>query len=115
MASRIRLTLREDNDETLFLTITRDLASDDLTVVTTLQLYLKDDSCQPDSAALVLTSAIPAQIQITSQTAAQITATAFIPASALADPYDRVWRVDGLDGTGRRRTAMYGPVTVVDL
>jgi hypothetical protein len=45
---------------------------------------------------------------------AQITAEAYIPATALADPYNRWWRVDAFIGV-TYRTALYGPVTVLDL
>jgi hypothetical protein len=67
-----------------------------------------------ESTVTVLTSSNPAQITITAHTAAQIDATVYVPAASLADPYSRVWRVDAYSGT-THRTAMYGPVTVVDL
>lgn len=116
MADEQPLTLHEGNDETLLITVERQDADDDLTGVTTLELYLKPDSCSPDDGpyTLVLSSAVPGEIAITEQTAAHITAVASIPASALAEPYDRFWRLDGLFGT-TRRTAMFGKVTVVDL
>lgn len=116
MADEQPLTLHEGNDETLLITVVRQDADDDLTGVTTLELYLKPDSCSDDDGiyTLVLSSANPGEIAITEQTAAQITAVASIPAAALAEPYDRFWRLDGLFGA-TRRTAMYGNVTVVDL
>lgn len=116
MATREDITLHENNDETLLLTIDRVLSTDDLTTVATLELYLKEDACQTDAdAELLLTSAVSSELVIDAQSAAQITARAFIPASALSGPYERFWRVDGLGGGGDRRTAIYGDVTVVNL
>lgn len=116
MATLVPLTMSEDNDEVLDLVITPVVPTDDLSLVTVLKFYLKPDVCtaDTDSTATVLTSAVPAQITITAHTAAQINATVYIPAASLADPYPRVWRVDAYSGTAHR-TAMYGPVTVIDL
>ena len=117
MADRRPITLRERNDEILLLTITPEVAGDDLTAVDTVEVYLKTSSCSSDSdsTTLLLSSTDPTQVQIITQTAAEITARAFVPASALIGPYERFWRTDGLTSAGRRRTAMYGPVTVTDL
>jgi hypothetical protein len=117
VADRRPIALHERNDEQLLLTINRQDPGDDLTVITIVEVYLKTESCQSDSdpATLALTSADPAQVLVTSVSAAQILATVYIPAAALVGPYDRFWRVDGLTAGGARRTAMYGPVTVVDL
>jgi hypothetical protein len=117
MATRVPLELRERNDEILDVTITRASASDDLTVITSLEFVLKPSGCDSDDDpnATVLTTADPDQILITSQSASQILATVYVPATALAEPYDRVYRLDGLAGSGRRRTGPYGPVTVVNL
>lgn len=116
MATLVPLVMHEDNNEVLDLVITPVVPTDDLALVTALRFVLKPDACTDDTAstATVLTSAVPAQITITAQTSTQINATVYIPAAALADPYPRVWRVDAYAGTAHR-TAMYGPVTVVDL
>lgn len=116
MAVRRPLTLHQNNDETLILTITPADPSDDLTVVTELQLFIKIDMCyaDDDDTTLMLSSTVGTQIAIISIAADEIRAEAFIPASALAAAYDRWWRVDAL-APGGRRTAMYGPVTIVDL
>lgn len=114
MADRVALTLHEGNDETLLLTIVREVDTDDLTTITALELFLKYDSCDADDAVTTLELTTGSGITITSQTAAQILATAVIPATALSGSFDRFWRVDGLVGSARR-TAMYGPVTVVNL
>ena len=115
MPTPVGLTLYEDNDEIIDLTITG-AAGDDLSVVTAVEVVIKPDVCESDDDddALVLSSDDAAEITINTQTSTEITATAYVPASALALPYPRVWRADALVGS-LRRTAMYGPVTVVDL
>lgn len=112
----VPITLRQGNAETIRVTITRDDPTDDLTLVTKLVCVIKPDVCTADSASSVVTlsSTNSAQLLITAQVAASITAEVYVPASALALPYDRVWRVDAYVGTAVR-TAVYGPVTVVDL
>lgn len=118
MADERPITLREGNDEVLKLTITRDDPTDDLLGVETLQLFLKPDVCAGDTdlGVLQLSSTDPTQITLDAQTSAQILATAYIPRSALSGAYSRFWRVDGLGSGGvPRRTAMYGPVKVVNL
>lgn len=117
MADRVPLILREDNDEVLELTITPEDPTEDLTGVASLTLILKDDDCTADTAlgVLTLTSADPAQVDITDRTSATITAIAYIPRTALVGSYDRFWRVDGYATGGAKRTSMYGPVTVVPL
>lgn len=116
MASVVALTLHQSNDEIVDLVITPAVVGDDLSLVTSLVFILKPDQCTADTASTAtrLTSAVPAQITITAQSAAQISASVYVPASALLDPYSRWWRVDAYVGL-THRTAMYGPVTVVDL
>lgn len=116
MATLVPLTMHQGNDEVIDLVITPVVSTDDLTLVTSLRFYLKPDVCtaDTDAAVTVLTSAVPAQITITAQTATQINATVYVPAASLADPYPRVWRVDAYSGA-THRTALYGPVTVIDL
>lgn len=116
MAVEAAITLRQSNDETLELTITPQQTGASLAAVTELRLYLKDDACTSDAAAgvLVLSSTDPAELLVTYFSATEIRAEAYIPASALAQPYDRWWRLDALAGTDVR-TALYGPVTLVDL
>jgi hypothetical protein len=116
MPSLVPLTLRQSNDETVRMTIVPDDPSESLLPVTSIKFYLKDSACASDSdtSTLVLTSANPLQINITTHTATLITAEAYIPASALTNPYGRWWRVDAYIGT-THRTALYGPVTVIDL
>lgn len=110
------LTLYEGNDETLSVTI---LPADgeSLSTVTAIEFYLKADACDGDDDDGVLflsTENPPGGVTIVSQSADEIVATVEIPASALVDPYGRFWRLDVMTGV-LRRTAMYGPVTVLDL
>lgn len=116
MADRVGLTLRESNDETVDLVVTAANDDDDLTDVASLALVMKPQGCDDDGddAALNLSSDDPTEIAILTQTATTITAQAFIPRAALADPYDRVWRLDAISTSGARRTVIYGPVTVVN-
>jgi hypothetical protein len=116
MPSLVPLTLRQSNDETVHVTIVPDDPSESLVPVTLLMFYLKDDVCTSDIATstLKLTSANPAQINITTHTATQIICDVYIPASSLATPYPRVWRIDAYIGTSHR-TAVYGPVALIDL
>lgn len=116
MPALVPITLHQANAETVTFTITRTVATDDLTLVTSLKLILKQSPCtaDTDSTSLTLSSTNPTQIVISSQTTSQITARAYIPATSLVDPYERWWRVDAYIGTSYR-TAIYGPVTVVDL
>lgn len=116
MPSLVPLTLRQSNDETVRVTIVPDDPSESLTPVTSLVFYLKDGVCASDSDTntLVRTSASPTQISITTHTATQIIADVYIPALSLANPYPRAWRIDAYIGTSHR-TAMYGPVTLIDL
>lgn len=116
MATRQNLTLRENNDETIALTITAEVSGYDLTAVTRLEFYLKVDACYTDDdpATLLLSSTHPAEMVIVSQDASTITATVQVPASALTGSYDRFYHLDALTDA-LRRTALYGQVTVVDL
>lgn len=116
MASLVPITLYEGNTETMDVTVTRDDAADDLTLATGLEIVIKDRACTADTGTGVVTldSTNPAEINITSQTAAAIGATVVIPTNATNPPYNRVWRLDVQFGAARR-TAAYGPVTVIDL
>lgn len=122
MATKAPITLRQLNDETLLLTITPDDAEGDLTTVTEIRVVIKDDACVADEAAGVLTlsSTDPSQVLVTTFSAEKIIAQAFVPGSALVEPYPRFWRTDALTGPVNapnrpRRTALYGPVSIIDL
>lgn len=111
MASLVPLVMTEGNDETVAITIDRQFMAQDLMAVTEVIFYLKDDNCDPDAGAHVLSSTDVSQLKILTQTSAQITAEAYVPAAWLAGAYPRTYHVDAL-APGARRTAVYGPITV---
>lgn len=116
MPSVVPLTLRQSNDEIIDLVITASNPLDDLSLVTSLTVIIKQDPCTSDTdlSTVTLTTADPTKVVITAQTATQIDATVYVSAAVLANPYDRWWRVDVYIGTSKR-TAMYGPITMIDL
>jgi hypothetical protein len=114
MADLVPITLTEGNDETILVTINRMYLADDLLTITSIEFYLKDSDCVDDAGALLLSSTDAGQVLILTQTSAQITAHVFVPASSLRGSYARFYRVDGLIGV-RRRTAVYGTVTMNDV
>lgn len=107
--------MREDNDEIVDISLTA-VGSANLATVTSLAMILKPSTCEGDSGdgVLVLTSADTDQITINTQSPTALTATAFVPRTYLAAPYERAWRLDLLTGTARH-TALYGSVHVIDL
>lgn len=115
MATLVDLTMHENNDEVVAVTLTAS-GSENLGEVTALEFVLKPSTCESDADAdaLVLTSAPGQGITILTQSATTITAEVAVPAAALAETYERAWRLDALTGTARR-TALYGTVTVIDL
>lgn len=117
MAIRVPLVLHENNDETVAITITGEDPDEDLSAISSLELYLKiaPSYADDDLTTLVLTSSDITEIDILTQTTTEITAEAYIPKTALVAPYDRFWHLDALTGTGLRKTAFYGPVDVVNL
>lgn len=116
MATEMALTLHQNNDETIDVEITSDSLSGDLSLVTRLEVVIKPSACDVDDSAYAttLSTDVPTQIAITAQTATQIDATIYIPATALAEPYNRWWRMDAFVGANVR-TALYGRAIVVDL
>lgn len=117
MPTRLAVTLYEGNTQVIVATITPDDPADDLTTATGVVAVIKDDPCTADTAVGVVTlsSTDSAQVNITAQTVTEIVAEITIPPSVTIPPYERWWRVDVLFGPTARRTATYGPVTVVDV
>lgn len=115
MTTRVDLTMREDNDEIVDISLTA-VGSANLATVTSLSMIIKPSECDGDTGdgVLTLSSTTPAQITINTQTPTEITATAFVPRAYLAAPYERVWRLDLVTSTARH-TALYGTVHVIDL
>jgi hypothetical protein len=116
MPTVVPLALRQSNDEIIDLIITPTDPADSLLLVTKLVVIIKPDACtsDADTSVITLTTANPAQVTITSQLATEIQATVYIPAMSLAAPYDRFWRCDAYVNTAKR-TALYGPVDMIDL
>lgn len=116
MATWVALTLRQGNAETVIASITPSDPTDSLAAITKLVAVIKDDQCtlDSDSATITLSSLSATQIVLTTHTAASIVAEIYVPATALVVPYSRWWRLDAYVGTAKR-TAMYGPVTVIAL
>lgn len=113
MATEMPITLYEGNNETLLVTIDRETVDADLLTIAVVELYLKTERCDLDSAALVLSSTVPAELVILTHTAEQITAEVYVP--PLTGSYTRWYRVDGVSASGDRRTAVFGPAYVTDL
>jgi len=114
MATKVDLTFVEGSAETVAFTIVPTDADDDLTAVASLRFTLKADGCiDDDDAELTFTTADPTQMQILTQTAAQITGEVYVP--PLDEAYRRLYHIDAVSSTGTPRTALYGRVTVINL
>lgn len=113
MPTRQDLTMHEGNDETIAVTIVP-ADGGSLSGVTDLQFVMKPSTCESDEDDNALVLNVGSGITLLSQAANLITATIAVPATALAETYERVWRLDALTGFARR-TALYGDVTVIDL
>lgn len=107
---RQELRLGQSNDEELELVLTDSDTGGpyDLTDAE-VQLVLKADAAVPDTEAIILTSP---DVDITDPEAGEVTVA--VSRSHLADAGCRWWRVDVVR-PGTRRTAIYGPLIVVDL
>lgn len=112
MATYQELTVYELNDETLGLAVVGedtgtayDLAS------VTLEMLIKPTADTPDAEAVIL-STTTGEITITD--AADGLAEVRIDRTHLAEAGDLVWRLD-LVVEGTRRTAVYGPLRVINL
>lgn len=114
MADNVPLTFIEGNATTVAFTITPASATDDLSAVASVRLVLKADGCDDDAdAEVVLTSADATELVLLTQTPAEITGEAYVP--ALTEAYPRLYRIDAIAGDGSPRTAVYGRVTVTNL
>jgi hypothetical protein len=116
MPTNTPLTLRQANDEILWLYITPDDPLENMMLITSLSMFIKDSPCMGDGdpSTTILTTSNPAQLTIMGQTALLITVRAIISSAILAAPHPLWWRIDAYVGSAHR-TAMYGPITVVDL
>jgi hypothetical protein len=109
------LRLYEGNDEILTVSIGRAGAAYSL-AGSTVEMIIKSsvsdaEGTYPDASVVVLSTATG---EITVTDAAAGTVTVDINAADLATPGTMVYRIDVIDGTGRR-TAIHGDLLVVDL
>lgn len=111
--SNLNLTLRERNDETIFVTITSAGTPYDLTGHN-VECWIKPSAATSDEDPASFTmSTVTGEVTITDPLAG--TARIEVPSANLPDPGKRFIRVDVLSADGKRKTAAYGSVTVIDL
>jgi hypothetical protein len=109
--SNLQLTLRERNDEQVYLAVTKDGAAYDLTGAT-IELILKSAVSDADSTGTTL-STTTGDIVITN--AAGGLATANVSSTVTTTPVKNwTFRLDVIVA-GKRKTAGYGTYTVIDL
>ena len=111
MADVVPLAVNERNDPTIDLTVTADTPIDPATA--TFELYIKASADTDDADGTKLTRGDGLTVTSTSP-ARTIVLTADIPASLLDTPGTRWWRLDVIV-SGKRGTAMYGPLKIRDL
>lgn len=111
MARVTPLTLDENNDETIDLTVTADALIDPDQA--TFELVIKAAPSADDADGTTLTGGDGLTV-ISTEPAKTIVLTANIPASVLETPGTRFWRLDVIVD-GKRGTAMYGPLRIRDL
>jgi hypothetical protein len=112
--SRLALTLREINDETVFLTLTKEGAPFDLTGATVEMVIKKNVVTPDDDPTSFLLSTETGEITITDPAAGL--ATVEISSATVTAIAVKNWafRVDVLIG-GKRKTAGYGTLNITDL
>lgn len=111
MARVTPLTLDENNDETVDLTVTADALIDPNQA--TFELVIKASAAADDADGTTLTDEDGLTVTST-EPSKTIALTANIPASVLETPGTRFWRLDVIVD-GKRGTAMYGPLRIRDL
>lgn len=113
MSNWVNLVLHEDSDEVIVAELTA-LPGSSLLDIEALEFVMKQGACAPDSDPYSLTlSTTAGGVSIVAQSSGSLTAEIAVPAAALADPYERAWRLDALTGTSRR-TALHGYITVTN-
>lgn len=115
MATQQALTLYESNDETILVTITTNVPSPgtplDLTGVV-VEAFVKVAAATADSDPGVWTgSTATGEVVITDAAAGEVEVN--VPGSAITTTKGW-WRCDTV-AAGKRKTASYGPLTIVDL
>lgn len=113
MTSKVNLALHENNDETVFLSITGlDGNPFDLTSAV-VDVFIKNGKDYSDTdVSTIHLSTSSGEVVVTDSVNGLATAT--VAATNLPSPAIKFWRVDVLS-SGKRRTACYGTLTVVDL
>jgi hypothetical protein len=109
----VDITFNEFNDMTCALTITKNSAAYNLTGIE-LDMFLKTAAGVPDSdPSVVKLSTTTGEITITN--AAGGLATAVVPDADNSGTTIAFYRVDAVDGSGLRNTALFGKVTIIPL
>ncbi|MEU0797173.1 hypothetical protein ABZ342_44525 [Amycolatopsis sp. NPDC005961] len=117
MAQKVDITLNENNDENVNCALTTNNPTAgttlDLTGMT-LEAFLKPSksSLDTDGAVWKGTSSPAAGVTVTNAVGGLVTVS--FPASAI-DTTKTWWRIDVISSGGKRKTALYGTVTVNDL
>jgi hypothetical protein len=111
VATYLELELPQLNDPDLELTLTSAGVPLDLSTASALELFLKPHRTTADTDLSVTKLALGSGISITDSPGGVCVAA--IPAAALAAAGLRWWRFDAVI-SGRRRTAMFGVLTVID-
>lgn len=116
MASQVNLTLNENNDETINVTVTTNVPTAGTVLNLTgmsAEAFLKISAATPDADATTWKGTTTGgQITITSATNGQLSIA--IPASAITASKGW-WRLDILSSGSLRKTAVYGTTTILDL
>lgn len=113
--SNLALTLRERNDETIFVTITQNPGGAPYSLVGhNVECWIKSSAqaadTDPDSFVM---STVTGEVTITD--AAAGTAQIEVPSANLPAPGIRFVRIDVLSAAGKRKTAAYGQMNIIDL
>lgn len=111
MATYLELELPQLNDPDVELTLTSAGAPLDLSTASALELFLKPHRTTLDTDLTVTKLTLGAGLTVTDSSGGVCVAS--IPAAALAVAGVRWWRLDAVI-SGKRRTAMYGPLKVAD-
>lgn len=115
MANNVSLTLNENNDEDILVSVTTNQPAVgtklDLTGVT-VEAYLKKSASTSDTDPTTWKGTSASEITITDAVNGALTVS--IPAASITTAM-HWWRVDVIDSDSKRKTAVFGTVTVTDL
>jgi len=108
LASLIPLTVQQGNDVTVNLAVTTPDGTAQNLSGYTLSMVVKGSAVASDASGVTLTTASG----LTVVSAAEGTLTALLTHQVLAQPVPLWYRLDLVDGTGKRTTAIEGPIAV---